>query len=573
MDMTDTTVPPDASRSDVRGGGFWGWGGWGRDLLLLACGIALLFAFSLGRRALWEPDEGRYAEIPREMVASGDYVTPRLNGVKYFEKPPLFYWMEAGALRLLGAQEWELRLGPALSALLTSLAVYAAGRRLFGRRAGLLAAAVLATSLLWFGIGQVLTLDMPLAALLTAALLAFLLATREPEGSRRRRLLLWAFFAAAALATLAKGLIGLVIPGMVIAVWIALFRRWRLLRDAFLPSGILLFALIAVPWHLLVARANPEWAWFYFVHEHFLRYTTKIHQRYEPFWFFIPVLLAGLLPWTVFLPRAVRDALRAPEAERQETLYLLLWAGLVFLFFSFSGSKLVTYILPVFPPLALLLGRVLAAGLEPRGGRTAASALAAIGALFALPLLLAPLFHLDPRTAQTVALLGGFRVAIALAFLLLGGLPLGLVLTGRERSLPAGVTVAAAVLLTTLGVAVPAFDGQQSAKGVALALRGRLRPNDPMTEVAVYRDYFQTLPFYLGRRVTVAAWKGELEFGTGVEDVSGWMIDEAELARRWQGPRTVYLVRDPKRPAPPFFSSQPGRLLGQFGRLQLFVNH
>ncbi|HEV7518506.1 MAG TPA: glycosyltransferase family 39 protein, partial [Thermoanaerobaculia bacterium] len=151
-------------------------GSWRRDLLLLALGFALLYGPHLGRRALWSPDEGRYAEIPREMVATGDWITPRLNGVKYFEKPPLFYWLEAGALRLFGPGEWAVRLAPALFALLGILAVYAAGRRLFGRQAGLWAGIVLGTSPLWFGLGEAVTLDMAVSALLTGALLAFLFA-------------------------------------------------------------------------------------------------------------------------------------------------------------------------------------------------------------------------------------------------------------------------------------------------------------------------------------------------------------------------------------------------------------
>src|SRR6185369_4704633 len=132
---------------------------WKRDLLLLTLAIGLFWGVALGARALWGPDEGRYVEIPREMVATGNYVTPRLNGVKYFEKPPLFYWLEAGALRLFGPHEGSLRLAPALFALLGILAVYVAGRRLFGRLPGLWAGIVLATTPLWFGLGEAITLD------------------------------------------------------------------------------------------------------------------------------------------------------------------------------------------------------------------------------------------------------------------------------------------------------------------------------------------------------------------------------------------------------------------------------
>ena len=267
---------------------------WWRDIILLTLLLSLLFAIGLGRRALWEPDEGRYVEIPREMVQTGDYVTPRLNGVKYFEKPVLFYWLEAGAIRVFGIKEWSMRLWPVLFAIMGCLAVYAAGRKLYDRRTAWLAAVVLATTPLYYFLGRTVTLDMPVSSLLTLALLAFLVGTREPPGKSRRNYF-WAFYAFAALATLAKGLIGLVIPAMIIGVWIMILNEWRLLKSIYLPSGLLLFLVIAAPWHIAAARDNPEFAYFYFVHEHFLRYLTKTHHRYQPPWFFIPVLMEKVL--------------------------------------------------------------------------------------------------------------------------------------------------------------------------------------------------------------------------------------------------------------------------------------
>ena len=328
--------------------------------------------------------EGRYVEIPREMVASGDWVTPRLDGVKYFEKPPLLYWLEAIAIRLFGVQAWALRLWLALFALAGCLVVYAAGRRLFGRRAGLLAAAVLATSPLYYFLSQSITVDMPVAVLMTGALLAALLGLESPPG-RRRRLLLWAAYACAALATLAKGLIGFLLPGLIVLVWVAVCRRWRALRPLYLPSGLAIFLSIGLPWHLLVARANPDFLWFYFVHEHFLRYATKVSDRYQPPWYFVPILLAGMMPWTVFLPRALaieRD--ERDDPRRREAIFLLLWAGIVFAFFSASGSKLITYVLPCCPPLALLVGRALDRAWETgRPLRAPSAALLAAGAALA----------------------------------------------------------------------------------------------------------------------------------------------------------------------------------------------
>jgi 4-amino-4-deoxy-L-arabinose transferase-like glycosyltransferase len=553
------TAPPSDSFQGPRGS-------WRRDLLLLVLGFALLYGPHLGRRALWSPDEGRYAEIPREMVATGDWITPRLNGVKYFEKPPLFYWIEAVSLRFFGPREWAVRLAPALFALLGVVSVYTAGRRLYGARAGLWAAVALGTSLLWFGLGEAVTLDMAVSALLTVALLTFLCAALE-EDPRKRRLWIWAFYAAAALATLTKGLIGIVIPGMVLGAWMLLtrdWRGWRSIRMALSPTGIGLFLLIAVPWHLLVSWANPEFAWFYFVHEHFLRYTTQVHKRYEPAWFFIPILLAGLLPWTVFLPRAIRNAWNA-TAERRVTLFLLLWAGLVFAFFSASDSKLVPYILPVLPPLALLLGRDLAAAWASPGRRGLAYlCLLLFAGTLGTAFLIAP--HI-PKAAEFAGLLGGYAYALAASLLLMGLLPLLFDLGGRPRAalLAAGVT--AALFLTTLAASLPPLDSSRSVKALACDLLPRLRPGD---EVASYHDYFQDLPFYAGRTVTVAAWRGELDYGMSHEDVSRWMIGEEEFWKRWNGPGRVFLVAD-RRSAPPAVLGAP-HLLARSGHNLLLVN-
>ncbi len=333
-----------------------------RDALALVLVLAVWFGYELGSRSLWHPDEGRYSEIPREMVASGDYLTPRLNGVKYFEKPVLFYWLQAGAIKMFGVNEWSLRLWTAFFAGLGCLAVFYAGYRLFGRPSGLLAAAILATSVGYDLMGSAITLDMAVTAFISAALLAFLIGVREPPGLTRR-LWLYGFYALAAAATLTKGLIGMVIPGMVIFAWLVVTRKWSLLRHLYLPSGTILFVAIAAPWHVLVSRENPEFAWFYFVHEHFARYLSTVHHHIEPFWYFVPVLLVGMFPWSAFFVEAIRRGLANRYSQPQkhaDTWFLVLWAGLVFAFFSASGSKLATYILPVMPPLAILCGRYLA---------------------------------------------------------------------------------------------------------------------------------------------------------------------------------------------------------------------
>ena len=312
--------------------------------LLMVVSLLLFFLF-LGSHGLLEPDEGRYSEIPREMIEKGDFITPTLNYVKYFEKPVLHYWLTALSLKLFGYTEFASRFWPALLGVLGTGVTFGLGASLYGTRTGFFSGLVLATSWIYFAIAQINIIDMGLSVFLTIALSGFLL------GSVRDRRYLLLFYGGMALATLSKGLIGIVLPCAVAGSWILLTRNWRLVRRSLYGWGILLFFAITLPWFVAVCLKNPEFFHFFFIREHFLRYTTRIHDRYEPAWFFLPILLAGGLPWTAFWIRPL-----AGLRESGERLYLSLWFLVIFGFFSFSSSKLIPYILPVFPALSILAG-------------------------------------------------------------------------------------------------------------------------------------------------------------------------------------------------------------------------
>ncbi len=512
-----------------------------RDLVILTVLLAVFFGLMIGNRPLSVPDEGRYVEIPREMVETGNYLTPRLNGVKYFEKPVLFYWLEASSIKLFGLHESTLRLWPALFALFGCLSVYVAGRRLFSRRTGLVATIVLATNVLYYSMSRAIILDMPVSAFLTAALLSFLVGMHEIPGLRRR-LLLWSFYVFCAFAVLTKGLIGIVIPGIIIGAWIVMLGEWRVLKTIYLPSGLALFLLIAAPWHILIIRANPEFFHFYFIQEHFLRYLTKMHDRYHPAWFFIPIILAGLFPWSVFLMQSVRYSLPTSWFERYEhrdALFLILWAGLVFLFFSGSDSKLVPYILPVFPPLALLIGRYLADAWDSKefpGLRLGYHMLLIAALLLSGAFLMVPYFSL----VLNVQALGVYSYLLAIT--LTAGAVSAWVLARKRGFQPFFIAIVAMSVLFLLEVNAAAPRVQpNSIKDLAVVLKPLLKPGD---EVANYSNYYQDLPVYLEKRIIVAGWTGELEFGTQVEDTSQWMMDPDAFWKRWQGPGTLYLITD-----------------------------
>jgi 4-amino-4-deoxy-L-arabinose transferase-like glycosyltransferase len=338
-----------------------------------------------------------------------------------------------------------------------------------------------------------------------------------------------------------KGLIGILIPGMVIGAWILLLGESSMLKTLYIPSGLALFLLIAAPWHILVGIANPEFYQFYFIHEHFQRFLTRVHGRYKPFWYFIPIVALGLFPWIAFLLQSIKHSIPSTWRERHEhrdALFLLLWAGLVFLFFSASSSKLAPYILPVFPPLALLIGRYLAAAWDSRyfpGLRVGYTIVLIASLLLAAAFLGLPYYWPIPAEAQV---LGVYRYTISITLVVGGAAAWGLM---RYRGLGwafIALAMASALFLTQVNAAAPRID-TKSVKQLAIELKARLRPGD---EVASYREYYQDLPVYLEQRITVVDWGGELNFGNSVEDTKAWMTDGDTFWKRWQGPATMYVM-------------------------------
>ena len=336
----------------------------GRRLWVLSVPMALLVLFvyfwNLGSYGLIDPDEGRYSEIPREMLESGDFVTPRLNYVKYFEKPALHYWLTAGAFSLLGPSEFAARLVPALCGLGGCLLTFLLARRMTGSaRAGGYSALVLAGTLLWFGVSRLNIIDMTLSFFFTAALFGYGMWLSDGDRPRGSPWLLL-FYAGMALATLSKGLVGVVLPGGIAVLHLLFARRWWDLPRIFPLLGIALYFALTAPWFWAVCRANPDFFDFFFIREHLLRYLTRVHGRHEPFWFFVPILLAALVPWTGMLLEALHAARgKWGLLPRSSGLFLGVWFAVPFLFFSLSSSKLIPYIAPCMPPLAILIGTAL----------------------------------------------------------------------------------------------------------------------------------------------------------------------------------------------------------------------
>ncbi|MHB8092823.1 MAG: glycosyltransferase family 39 protein [Syntrophales bacterium] len=323
-------------------------------MLVLVIVPIFVYLLPLPFMPLMEPDEGRYSSIPNEMNISGDYVTPRLKGVVYFEKPPLAYWATALSFKVFGKNEFSARLFVALAAWGCIILAYRMGLFFHDARTGLYAAAVLTTFLYHSALGRINILDMPLAFFLGVAIWS---GFRFFASAEKRKVWLYLLYLFSALAFLTKGLIGIVFPFGIIGVWLLFSRRFRDILRLVSPLGILLFAAVSLPWLILVQRENPDFFRFFFIQEHFLRYTTKIHDHYQPLYYYLPILLAGTLPWIFYLPEAIKGVKGGePLFKRGEKSFLLVWAGLIFVFFSLSSSKLVPYLTPLFPPLAVGFG-------------------------------------------------------------------------------------------------------------------------------------------------------------------------------------------------------------------------
>ena len=518
-------------------------------LVLLAVLLVLVWFGQLDLRHLVPSDEGRYAEMAREMLTTGNWITPRYNGYKYFEKPPLQTWMNALTFAWLGIGDWQARLYTALTGFLGILLVGYTGCRVFNKPAGLFAALALASAPYWNLLGHFNTLDMGLSFMMALTLCSLLLAQRPNLSAAQARNWMWLCWVSMALAVLSKGLIGVVLPGAVLILYSLIARDWALWKRLHLVSGLLLFFVVATPWFVLVDERNPEFFDFFFINEHFRRFLTPSHHRTGPLFYFVPVILLGFLPWLSVAWQSIRHAVRLPRQENRfsPVILLLVWSGFIFFFFSISESKLISYVLPIAPALALLLGAYLP--LMTRGqlkrhllGYAGFTVLAAAGVVYAIYVLQPG----DDRTPYPLYAAYGVYALAALA-VALAGIIVALWLNRRETpQAPFQAVLAfgvAWILATTLAGNGHEVFGRYSS-GVLLvpaikAAEAGMPADAPFYMVGVL-DH--TVPFYLGHTMISVQNPDELDFGVHQEP-SKWIPTLAEFTLRWNhDPAALALV-------------------------------
>lgn len=499
-----------------------------RTLWAILIGFLIMWFYMLGARTLVPTDEGRYAEMAREMVATGDWITLRLNGIKYFEKPPLQNWMNALTFSLFGLGDWQARLWTGLCGLIGILAASYTAFKMYGRRVAISTAFILGSSFYWAAMGHINTLDMGLSGMMTLALCGLLLAQRDGASDREQRngmLLCWAGMA---LATMSKGLIGFVLPGAVLVLYTVWMRDFGLWLRLHMGKGLMLFFAITVPWFILVWQANPEHPQFFFIHEHFQRFTSTVHKRGGAWYYFFPLLIIGIIPWLGLLLQSLLTSLRKEQSQFQARKMLLIWAVFIFFFFSISGSKLPSYILPIFPALAILIACELEK-ISATSLRVNAGMLTLIGA-FAL--VLTPKIAGIAKSAYELpfyeAMIPWAYAAAAIA--LVGGLT-GLVFANRNKD----VAVLAMAIGGYLGGQVVFIGHDQWGKYSAgvyhlAAIQAELKSDTPIFAVGRYE---QSLPFYLRRTTILVEHPDEMEFGVGIQPEL-WIPKRADFIQKWR---------------------------------------
>ncbi len=544
--------------------------GW--TILILATLYVCYFSH-LGAIGFVGPDEPRYAWIARDMAETSDWVTPRLYGKPWFEKPPLFYWGAALCFKLFGVSEAAARLPSAISALLATLALAWLALRLYGAETARWLLLLLPTTVGMIGFSHAAATDMPFSAMLTIAMVCAAVAlglTRNEKSSVLPQtpwlaLVLFGFFLG--LAVLAKGLAGIILVGGAVFFWALFTKRWRDAFRLFHPAALATFFATALPWYVLCARRNPDFFRIFIIEHNFKRYLTPEFQHIQPFWYYLPILLIALFPWVGMSISAVSDVFRKKLGMQLDvsSIYLLTWILLPLIFFSISKSKLPGYILPAILPFALLTAISLAKALcEPKVPMPSGYAVLALTPVLAVAAASGTIF-----LERSSFLPSRFALALAIIALVSGTACLVFALSRRKvLLLVSGVICVVAFVEAADMWALPAVDTLVSPRRVAQIVREYPQSAGTIATFRLKRGWQYGSNFYLRRELQ--EWNGDLDQPVltlvspdGLRDLRARKIPFTILDRTSLDAMLVEIGRDGKK------GKQSGTLSSQLSRGEL----
>ena len=508
------------------------------ELLIVVGFCAFLFFYNLGAFGLVGADEPRYAKIAREMVETHQYVTPRLNGEPWLEKPILYYWRAAIAFKLFGVSDAAARFPSASAAFLLVIIVYFWMRR-FRPGAQLDAALMVAASAMMIGYSRAASMDMHLAVTLSVAMLCW-----WGWHHTGRRWWLVAFYLFLAVGTLAKGPIAPFLAGLIVFIYAVIRRDWKIISGTLWPIGILVFVVAAAPWFIAVQLETPSFFRTFFLEHNLERFGTGRYHHPAPFWFFIPVFLLAVLPWTTYIVAAVVDVFRDYRFRRKYqqdlgdglTLFLFLWVVIPIVFFSFSQSKLPGYILPTVPPALILTADFLRRRMIESGQPSLVllGIHASLSAILIAVLLLVPAQLLKvPPTPHAMMLASAIGIAVFFG-IFLAVIARGFAILRFVTLVP--VILGVAFLLRTVA---PVIDATQSERPVANALKADgVAANATVATFKARREVEYGLNWYRNQPIKVYE---RLEIPAGEHFVVTRIGSEPEMRDILPG-RTIALI-------------------------------
>lgn len=534
---------------------------WLVDLIILTLLGALCFGAQLSAYPLLIPDEGRYASVAWHMMSSHDWVTPRLNGATFFDKPPLYYWITALAMKWGGVSVWTARIAPALFGLWGVIMTYIAARIIDNRQTAWLAALMLATSPLYFFGARYANCDLIVAVCISSTLLCFLIAYTRDSLTSRRMVMLCAY-GFAGLAMLAKGLIGIVFPLSIIGLFIICFNQWSFLKKMHIPMGILIILAITLPWFFLVSQKNPDFLHYFFYIQQYQRFISKDFNNPMPFWFYIPVILVGLWPWSLWLCQSLYQTIKRHIINTKNHVdgLLILWVFFILLFFSIPASKIVGYILPLFPPLAWIISRRMISG-DVQVTRMNQWTWVSLQIILAFTISALPFFIKTLGAYRELALILGAEMV----FITLLGLLVQVVIKKFYVSIGL-INILLLILLVTIARFAPIPSNQTDATWL---IQQHINPKN----IYAYHNYPFDLPIYLQSNIAIAipnwhdaqlatkdSWKGEFAYSIQYESADPrYFIDDASLLGKWRSTTPAWVLVPSKQAASwLMFIQEPG---------------